>query len=77
LREEIKSGQEEMKSTINAFQEKMDASIANRKNDIKETSCQETTNACLECKEPASGHEGCLEKDDCLPRHNRGQYNED
>jgi hypothetical protein len=35
MREEIKPGQEEMKSTINAFQEKMDASIMNRKDDRK------------------------------------------
>jgi hypothetical protein len=47
-REEIKFGQAEIKSTVNAFQEEMDVSIANRKDDRKEaTSCQETT-ACHE-----------------------------
>jgi hypothetical protein len=47
MREDIKSGQKEMKSTVNAFQEKMDASTANRKDDRKETSCKETMKACL------------------------------
>jgi hypothetical protein len=36
MREEIKSGQAEMRSTVNAFQEKTDAWIANMKNDRKE-----------------------------------------
>jgi hypothetical protein len=41
LREEIKSGQAEMKSTVNTFQEKMDAWISNMRDDRKETmSCQ-------------------------------------
>jgi hypothetical protein len=41
LTEEIKSGQAEMMSTANAFQEKMDAWIANMRDDRKETmSCQ-------------------------------------
>jgi hypothetical protein len=54
-REEIKSGEEEMKFTVDAFQEKMDVSIANRKDDRKETkSCQETTDAHLECEEQTS-----------------------
>jgi hypothetical protein len=35
-RAEIKFDQAEIKSTINAFQEKMDVSIANRKDDRKE-----------------------------------------
>jgi hypothetical protein len=53
LREEIKSGQAEMRSTANAFQEKMDTWIANMRDDRKETmSCQLTTEACLESKEP-------------------------
>jgi hypothetical protein len=51
MREEIKSGQEKMKSTVTA---KMDALIADRKNDRKETSCQETMEARLEYEEPAS-----------------------
>jgi hypothetical protein len=55
MREEIKCGQKEMNSTETAFQEKMDALIANRKNDRKEMSCQETTEARLQCEEPASG----------------------
>jgi hypothetical protein len=56
MKEEIKSGQAEMKSTVNAFQEKMVVSIANRRNNRKETMfCQETAEARVECKEPTSG----------------------
>jgi enoyl reductase-like protein len=55
IREEIKSGQAEMKFTVNAFQEKKDTPIVNRKDDQKETSCQETMAAGLEYEEPASG----------------------
>jgi hypothetical protein len=52
----LKEMREEIKSTVNAFQEKMDASIAHRKDDRKETtSCQESTEARLECYEPTSG----------------------
>jgi hypothetical protein len=41
MRQEIKCGQEEIRSTVNAFKEKMDAWIANRKTDGKETTaCQ-------------------------------------
>jgi cysteinyl-tRNA synthetase len=44
MREVIKSGNAEMKSTVNAFQEKMAASIANRKDDRNETTaCNEAT----------------------------------
>jgi hypothetical protein len=52
-KEEIKSGEAEMKSTVNASQEKMDASTANRKNDRKERmSCQEATKADSQKTEP-------------------------
>jgi hypothetical protein len=46
-----------MKSTANSFQGKMDAWIANRRDDRKKTrSCQETTEARLECsKKPTAG----------------------
>jgi hypothetical protein len=54
MREEIKSGEAEMKFTVDAFQEKMDVLIANRKDDRKETSCQETTEAHLECEKQTS-----------------------
>jgi hypothetical protein len=51
----IKSCEAEMKSTVNAFQEKMDASIASRKDDREEImSCQEKMEPCLECDEPVS-----------------------
>jgi hypothetical protein len=33
LREDIKSGKAEVRSIVAAFQEKMDACVANRKND--------------------------------------------
>jgi hypothetical protein len=63
MREEIKSGEAEMKSTVNAFREKMDAAIGNRKDDRKETTfCQEKTEARLECEEPTSaGMKACQE----------------
>jgi hypothetical protein len=42
-----------MKSTVNAFQEKMDAWIANMRDNWKETmSCQVTMEVCLDSKEP-------------------------
>jgi hypothetical protein len=44
-----------MKSTINAFQEKMDASTANRKNDRKETTaCHNEMEASIKKIEPNS-----------------------
>jgi hypothetical protein len=44
-----------LKFTVDAFQEKMDGLIENRKDDRKETtSCQETTEAHLECKKQTS-----------------------
>jgi hypothetical protein len=50
MKEEIKSGQADMKSTGNVFQEKMEALIANRRDDRKDiVSCHEKTEACLEC----------------------------
>jgi hypothetical protein len=53
--EEIKSGQAEIKSIVNAFQEMMDARIANIRDNLKETMyCQLTTEACLDSKEPNS-----------------------
>jgi hypothetical protein len=55
MHEESKSVEAEIKSTVNAFQDKMDASIANRKDDRQETTfCQETTEARLACEEPTS-----------------------
>jgi hypothetical protein len=44
LSEDIKSGQAEMRSTVNAW-------IANMSDDQKETSCQVTMEACLDSKE--------------------------
>jgi hypothetical protein len=53
MREEIKSGQVEMKSTVSAIEEEMDAWIANMRDGRKEViACQETTEARLEYKEP-------------------------
>jgi hypothetical protein len=46
LREEIKSGQSQIRSTVSAFQEKTDAWIADMKDGRKErTACQEATEA--------------------------------
>jgi hypothetical protein len=43
----------EMRSTVDAIEEKMDAWIADRKDDQKETmSCQLTAEVCLDSKEP-------------------------
>jgi hypothetical protein len=64
---EMKAAQARMETKIDAIQEKeeasiaklkakMDVSIANRKDDRKETSCQETTELRLECEETASGN---------------------
>jgi hypothetical protein len=53
LREEIKSGQAEMRSTVCAIVGKMDASIAEMKDEQRETmACQVRTEACLDSKEP-------------------------
>jgi dGTP triphosphohydrolase len=55
LREEIKSGQAEMRTTVSAFGDKMGALIAGMKDGQKKTvACQETMEARLECKEPSS-----------------------
>jgi hypothetical protein len=55
-REEIKSGEAEMKFTVDAFQEKMDVSIANRKDDQKKmTACQDVMEADTEKTEPHRG----------------------
>jgi nitrate/TMAO reductase-like tetraheme cytochrome c subunit len=56
MRGKNKSGQAKMKYTVNTFQEKMDASIANIRDDRKKrASCQETTGERLEREEPTSG----------------------
>jgi hypothetical protein len=53
LRAGIKSGQGEMRSTENAYQEKMDALTADMKDGRKErTACQEATEANPEKMEP-------------------------
>jgi hypothetical protein len=74
-REEIKSGQAEMKSIVNAFQEKMDASIANRKEDRKETmscqvttTCHEATDTDLENIEPDPGTMQSVEEHQEIPK---------
>jgi phage host-nuclease inhibitor protein Gam len=49
----LRKMKEEMKSTVSAIQEKMDAWIAEMKDGRKEkTARQETTEACLDSKEP-------------------------
>jgi hypothetical protein len=54
-REEIKSGEAKIKFTVNSFQEKMDASTANRKNDRKETTaCHNEMEASIKKMEPNS-----------------------
>jgi hypothetical protein len=54
LREEVKSGQAEMRSTVSALVGKMDAWIAEMKDEQKETmSCQLMVKACLDSKEPS------------------------
>jgi hypothetical protein len=55
MREDIKTGQAEIRSIVGAFQEKFDACVASRRDDQKETiSFQETAEAHLECKEQTS-----------------------
>jgi hypothetical protein len=50
-----KADREELKGMINAFQEKMDAWIVGIRDDRKKrTSCQEKTEARLECEDPIS-----------------------
>jgi hypothetical protein len=60
MREDIKSGHAEMRFIVVALQEKMDACVASRRDDQKETmSFQETTEAHLECEE----HQVALNED--------------
>jgi hypothetical protein len=64
MREDIKSDQAEMRSTIDAFKEKMDAWIANRKTDRKETTaCHVEMEASIKKMESNSGEkEAVLER---------------
>jgi uncharacterized protein (DUF885 family) len=56
MREDIKSGQAEMRSTIGAIEEKMDAWIANRKDDREETTaCQYEMETSIKQFEPNAG----------------------
>jgi hypothetical protein len=56
MREDVKSGQAEMTSTIRAFHEKMDAWIANRKNDREETiACHDEMEVRIKKMEPNPG----------------------
>jgi hypothetical protein len=56
MRDDIKSGQAEVRSITGAFQEKMDACVASRRDDRKETMyCQETAEANTEKNEPDRG----------------------
>jgi hypothetical protein len=53
LREEIKSGQAEMRPTVRAIEEKMEAAVHSLRACRKEVvACQETMAVHLECKEP-------------------------
>jgi hypothetical protein len=55
MREDIKTGQAEMRSIVGALQEKMDACVARMRDDQKETmSFQEMAEAHLECEEQTS-----------------------
>jgi hypothetical protein len=53
MREDIKSAQEEIRSTVNAFQKKMDACVENTKDARKETiSCHGQTEGYTEMTVP-------------------------
>jgi hypothetical protein len=67
LKEDIKFGQAEVRSIVRAFHEKMDACVANRRDDQEETmSCQETMETSLVCEEPISWDmKACQEKTAC------------
>jgi hypothetical protein len=68
MREEVKSGQAEMKFTVNAFQEKMDASIANRKGDREETTaCQVAMETSPRKMEPNSGEQEAVVERQKIP----------
>jgi hypothetical protein len=55
MREGIQTGQGEIRSIVGTFQEKMNACVARRRDDQKDTmSFQETTEAHLECEEQTS-----------------------
>jgi hypothetical protein len=56
IEEKMEAIQEEAEARMAKLKAKMGASIANRKNDRKEMSCQETTEERLECEETASGN---------------------
>jgi hypothetical protein len=67
LKEDIKYGQEEIRSIFEAIKPKIHTWIANIRDDRKErTSCQETTDAHLECEEPTPlDTQACQETIDC------------
>jgi hypothetical protein len=67
LKENIKSGQAKVRSVVKVFYEKMDACVANRRDDREETmSCQEVMEPRLECEEPISEDiKACQEKTAC------------
>jgi hypothetical protein len=68
-REDIKSGQAEVRSIVRAFHEEMDACVGSRRDDRKETmSFQETKEAHLECEERTSVTEESEEKHQEAPK---------
>jgi hypothetical protein len=69
IRQEIKSGQAEMTSTIAAFKEKMDALITNIKNDRKETTaCHAEMEATK--TEPDQGTMQSMDEHQEIPKEN-------
>jgi hypothetical protein len=68
IRQEIKCAQAKIRSTVNAFKEKMDASIANRKIDRKETTaCQCAVETSLKTIKPNSGEEEAVVEQQEIP----------
>jgi hypothetical protein len=67
MREDIKSGQAEMRSIVGAIEEKMDVWVAHRRDDQKgRMSCQEMMEALLECEELTSADmKACQEAATC------------
>jgi uncharacterized protein (DUF885 family) len=69
MREDIKSGQAEMRSIVRAFQENMDSCVASKRDDQKETvSFKETTEAQLECEKQTSVTMESEEENQVVPK---------
>jgi hypothetical protein len=69
MQQDIKSGQEEIRSIVGAFQEKMDTCVASRRNDRKEIMYRQgTTGANTEKTEPDPGMMQSIAEHQVVPK---------